>query len=245
MKRLTQPIKNSCFLIFLATITSGPKMQAEVVYDLELEVQEVEIGNLLYWQTRLENGSESFHVEMSINGFDFQDIGEIPAAGQSSQMKKYRFFDTSIGHQKLYYRLKLLEKEGQSSYSRTVVLHKRLSNQFMIVYMDETQSSNWINISLDVLDKGRMSYTIDNLKGTVIRQKEFDVSSGINPVRIDLNQEATGNYRISFQLAEERESVIVRKIQKKKKQEHYQAQRKTLMDAYKLIVLFLLNNFTT
>ena len=41
-----------------------------------------------------------------------------------SYEKVYRFFDTKLGSQKNYYRLKVVEADGTSSYSQTILVNK-------------------------------------------------------------------------------------------------------------------------
>jgi hypothetical protein len=72
---------------------------------------------LLQWQTASEQNSASFIIERSADGKDFDAIGNVRAAGNSTTNKSYRYEDASPLKGNNYYRLKQVDADGKISYS--------------------------------------------------------------------------------------------------------------------------------
>lgn len=74
------------------------------------------------WRTDLEQGLEGFIVERregNANG-EFVRCGYMPALGDSRAPQAYRFVDKIPLHQKFYYRLRALARNGDSGFSHEV-----------------------------------------------------------------------------------------------------------------------------
>ncbi len=78
--------------------------------------------NLLTWVTEQETNSSQFLIERSSDANNYKQIGSIAAAGNSSNPLDYTFTDALPSEGINYYRLKLLDKDGIFSYSKTVIL---------------------------------------------------------------------------------------------------------------------------
>jgi hypothetical protein len=76
-------------------------------------------SSILTWETATEENSDHFVIERSGNGLNWEGIGSLNAAGNSSSVATYRLTD----HQPLrgvnYYRLKMVNKDGRFTVSET------------------------------------------------------------------------------------------------------------------------------
>jgi hypothetical protein len=161
---------------------------------------------VLQWRTEQEINSDKFEIEKSINGQQFTYLSTIPASGFSSTIKDYKTIDknpTSNGEY-IYYRLKLIDKDGSFKYSdfakvllstnETIVkniatIHNGTNNIFQVnILAPNTQSLkiNWINSNGQViftenkkLTKGSNTFQLQNnkiAKGEIIFLK-FEAGS--------------------------------------------------------------------
>lgn len=92
---------------------------------LDFTAEQIRDEALLKWQTASEEGTSHYEVERSIDGLAFMDIGMVEAAGNSQAIQQYLFRDKKIqnlGQDKLYYRLKQVDLDGQYSYSKLITL---------------------------------------------------------------------------------------------------------------------------
>lgn len=72
------------------------------------------------WTTTEETNSARFEIQRSADGKNFIKIGEQKAAGNSTVLKDYQAFDTKPGRGLNFYRLKMIDADGNHSYSRIV-----------------------------------------------------------------------------------------------------------------------------
>ncbi len=74
----------------------------------------------LQWQTVSEENTDRFIVERSTDGRRFIDIGTVAASGNSNRVNDYGFIDALPLPGINYYRLTMLDKDGQFTQSRVV-----------------------------------------------------------------------------------------------------------------------------
>jgi hypothetical protein len=74
----------------------------------------------LNWLTSLEQNAKEYQVEKSADGVTFQKIGVVPATLNSNTARNYSYTDKTITQENNYYRLKLVDMDGQSEFSKIV-----------------------------------------------------------------------------------------------------------------------------
>jgi Secretion system C-terminal sorting domain len=140
-------------------------------------------ANLLSWTTASEKNTQFFDIEYSNSGKDFQKIGTIKAAGQSTTPLNYSF-----NHQKLglttqhYYRLKMVDTDGLFQYSKIISLENQQSNT---VWVYPNPAKNQVTIqTLDYNQPARLY----NLSGVLM------YSNPSTPKEMDMANLPTGMY---------------------------------------------------
>jgi hypothetical protein len=78
--------------------------------------------NILKWQTVSEKNNDYFEVQASADGINFQTIGLMDGAGNSSNVSNYTYTDNLPFEKVTYYRLKQYNFDGSTEYSNTVVI---------------------------------------------------------------------------------------------------------------------------
>ena len=80
--------------------------------------------NILQWKTATEINSSKFDIERSTDGNNFQRVGTI-ASSNAPNGDSYRFDDDIIHYPatKLYYRLKMIDKDGSFKFSNVINIH--------------------------------------------------------------------------------------------------------------------------
>ena len=74
-------------------------------------------GSLVQWSTASEKNSSLFLIERSINAETFETIGSLPAAGESPNIRNYSFQDPYPKTEASYYRVRMLDMAGTSTFS--------------------------------------------------------------------------------------------------------------------------------
>ena len=89
---------------------------------------------LLEWITAQESNTDRFVIEKSFDGASYQSIGEMKAAGNSTVPQRYRFTDPQLVNGINYYRLKIVDINGASSYSPIRMLTVSGNEAIITVY---------------------------------------------------------------------------------------------------------------
>lgn len=90
-----------------------------------LKGQWLEKGAFLTWETYSEVNTAHFEVQRSLSGFDFTDVGQVAAAGNSTSTIDYHFTDESsllIGQSKVWYKIKAVSDDGSVQFTNTIAL---------------------------------------------------------------------------------------------------------------------------
>ncbi|MEM6317913.1 MAG: hypothetical protein AAF960_09590 [Bacteroidota bacterium] len=187
------------------------QLGAEVVYSAPLQAKELGMGNLLNWKTTFEEDVQHFDIEKSANGVDFENIGTVESAADLSDEKAYRFFDTKLGSQKSYYRLKVVESDGTSSYSQTILVNKEKLNQFAVVAYSSVMPKANFDLTLDAVTEGQLEYALISYKGELIFEEFQYLYPGLNEVQLSMQDLPEGTYKIKLKLDTEEEYLVIQK----------------------------------
>jgi len=170
--------------------------------------------NKLNWETSAENNNQYFEVERSIDEqkTNFIVVGRINSNETASDLKQYSFTDSpgysSVGNS-FYYRLKIVDKEGNYSYSSIINIStpSESSNSFVVSPnpVDKGES-----IQLRIQNDNLASITIFNNLGQLIYSGET-TETGIFTTSIPLHL-ASGMYnvRVMDNKRSQMQSLIIR-----------------------------------
>lgn len=199
-------------LFFTLMLMSLMEAQAEVIYAIPLQGSGFSIGTMLEWETAKEQKSHLFVVEKSTDGFTFEGIGEVTAAGISHNNQGYRFLDNNPGGMVAYYRLRQIDTDGTTSYSDVLELEKEIPNNFTVTTMTNTTTSNWLEVGLESAVADQLTYEVKNADQEVVINGTQNLKPGLNGIAFNLENELEGTYFFTLTLGEEKEEIVIRKI---------------------------------
>ncbi|MBT8326303.1 MAG: T9SS type A sorting domain-containing protein, partial [Bacteroidia bacterium] len=79
-------------------------------------------NNELNWATASELNCSHFEIERSTDGKSFRVVGIEEGNGTTNSIFRYRFTDENPSNLKLFYRLKQIDYNGESSYSNVITI---------------------------------------------------------------------------------------------------------------------------
>lgn len=147
------------------------------------------VGNdaLLQWNTLQEINTKDFTIQRSFDALHFQDIGNIPAAGTSSNKHAYSFTDAGIitsGRAEVYYRLLAKDKDGKTESSKVLLLKLRSTGWGVRLLQNPVKESVSVllsgitgNIKLSIKDingKAIFANTFQNVNGQLTLPANFE-----------------------------------------------------------------------
>ncbi|MBK7651575.1 MAG: T9SS type A sorting domain-containing protein [Flammeovirgaceae bacterium] len=101
--------------------------------------------NILKWSTRSEVNNDYFSLLKSSDGINFEKIGIVSGAGNSSQVLNYSFIDNTPFDAITYYRLQQTDYDGQSSFSPIIAL-KQIFAEVNPISISPIPSSDFIHL---------------------------------------------------------------------------------------------------
>lgn len=156
------------------------------------------IGNRvqLNWQTTFEQNTASFITERSSDGRLFSSIGSVPAAGNSSSLRKYSFSDTKPGWGVNFYRLQMVDTDGQVKYSGVVKVNITGDEKLITVYPNPV-TGNTISLQINDLPKGIYTVSVSNKTGQTVATKKINHTGGSASESVDFSKAvAAGVYHV-------------------------------------------------
>jgi hypothetical protein len=160
--------------------------------------------NLVSWTTESEKNSSLFEVEKSINGKSWVKIGEMNAAGTTTQRENYSFVDKNPAA-KNYYRLKMLDRDGSFEYSKTVSLNNELSTS-LTLYPNPIHDR--LNLNIEGGNINEVNIQVINSCGQVVLISKNTVGRSSTIVSLDTNELQAGIYFI--RITDENANVIAK-----------------------------------
>ncbi len=147
----------------------------------------------LNWQTNNEKNITGYDIERLING-TWSGIGFIASSGNSSAANNYLFDDNGPLNGINYYRLKITDADGKSSYSRIISLVTE--NGKSVVYQNVPNPFiNSTTIRYDIAEKSSVKIVVYNLAGAQVKVLTNDTrQAGSYEVKWNTSNISAGNY---------------------------------------------------
>ena len=151
----------------------------------------------LKWVTESEENFSHYEVEWSEDGNDFEFIKRIGGSQLSINTKYYHHSENTAASEN-YYRLKMVDLDGQFEYSNVIYVNSKDCRKNNTVIYPNPIYKNQAAINLNFYaEKNHSIVEIIDLRGVIVKEIELDVvANEINKVNIDLAGFTTGTYFI-------------------------------------------------
>lgn len=139
---------------------------------------------LLNWATATETNADYFILERSNNSSRFVEAGKVDAAGNSQVRQDYQFADPSAFAEgtTAWYRLKLVDLDGSSSYSEVIRIDLDPELAGIIQSVQPNPYSADLILSLQYQQDLHASVEMTNINGQVVFTRNLNLETGQNRV---------------------------------------------------------------
>ena len=152
----------------------------------------------LNWTTDQEINSDRFELERSNDGITFKKISTVNAKGNTTYKTDYAYTDKNVSGTKLYYRLKMVDIDGKSDYSRIVVI-KRDKIGLDINSVTPNPFIGKLSVEITSEINGPAQLQLFDLSGKMVRSFEVKTVKGTNLYNLDkLESLNSGIYILSI-----------------------------------------------
>lgn len=135
----------------------------------------------LFWQTSSEINNDYFIIQKSRDAKNFYNIGRIKGAGNSNTIKDYSYLDNDNNASEVYYRLKQIDYDGNSSLSKIISVPTEVNTEVFVQY----QNGHIEIYNLPKLSDYNVIIITNSLGQIIYNGKIFNFDS--NPVKISVN----------------------------------------------------------
>jgi len=168
---------------------------------------------LLKWSIIADKEVDRFEIERSTTNGNFAKIKTVTDPVMLQVQQNFSTTDdiTNINSDIIYYRLKVIGKDGAVKYSNVIFVRKKQTGAYVSIMPNPATS--YVNISIDVdANKAATIMLIDKIGKRVLVQNEKLVK-GFNKFTLTLDQYSAGVYAIVIETAQEKitkQLIIIR-----------------------------------
>ncbi len=159
-------------------------------------------ANTLSWITANESYTSHFDVERMVNGVDFVKVSEIAAAGDSKAQLNYSFTDKDLVKNVAvyYYRLKMVDQNGDFTYSNATPVSGALKSKFD-AFIYPNPSAGFVTLNLLNPDKEEARFDVFNLSGVKVNSGSIENQNVFYTKTYDWTNLAKGMYALKVTTA--------------------------------------------
>lgn len=172
--------------------------------------QAMDKTNVLNWASSLEENTKVHEIERLLpNENTWEQVGDLPAAGDSQQEVKYEWTD-NFPLPKAYYRIKTVDLDGSFQYS-DIILLEREEVAFQVTRVFPNPAQEQLTTTYYVGESTSLYWQLVNTNGQVLQQREQSLTAGRHFINIDLSKYPAGLYfLISSNGKEQKVSKVVK-----------------------------------
>lgn len=123
---------------------------------------------IISWGTASEQNSDFFAVERSLDNQVYEELGQAPAAGTSLETREYSFTDpgiTSMGTERIYYRLRQVDIDGLFEYSQVVEVQLEPASETFSLQLAPNPAHDLAKIQISGLKSKAAQVNVYNTNG--------------------------------------------------------------------------------
>jgi hypothetical protein len=148
----------------------------------------------LDWSTAQEQNNKEFEIQYSTDGVNFNKIGKVDGKGNTNSISRYSHTTGQFTTGRNYYRLKQIDFDGRSDYSRIVTITVNGTGRPLISFAPNP-ASNKVTLSITQPFTTRVQLTLTSAIGK--RVWTGNINPGTTTTTIYLNGIQKGMYVLS------------------------------------------------
>jgi hypothetical protein len=192
VKAGSENANNTTYTNYYVAFGNGGQLPIELQdFDVACENGAAKIS----WITSSENNNDYFTIERSEDGVNFEVIGKITGAGNSTGRINYQFFDQHLPNSKTsYYRLKQTDYDGKYEYFdlKSVVSCDLVSQLKVVLYPNPV--SNQLSYQFELENSANVTVEIVNALGRTVYREYVNAEKGNQLLKLDVSDLENGIY---------------------------------------------------
>ena len=160
----------------------------------------------LNWETSAEINLSHFEIEHSLNGVSFVKIHSSLAKNIHENLIKYQFLDENVPAGIHYYRLKMIDLDGDFKYSKILAINISESDDFVGQFYENPSFGN-SKINIETTANKNWTIQIVDISGKLIKSENVTFETGLNVYQLLIE-----NQGVNFVIFNNGKTNYVRKV---------------------------------
>ena len=153
--------------------------------------------NHLTWTTASETSNEYFELERSVDGINWDKIGKVAGAGNSSSTRTYDFFDDDFQMKINYYRLSQIDfNNKRTTFDPISIDNSKVTQNSLLLIPNPVKNSVTLNFSVPV--SAEYQIKILDVMGNVLYLSTDNLSEGNQAITINTSDFSNGIYHVEI-----------------------------------------------
>jgi Secretion system C-terminal sorting domain len=164
----------------------------------------------LNWETENEQNLDHFEIERSNSGSGYAVVGSKSSVGNSFNRQSYQYTDdlSSVSGNVFYYRLKIVDKDGQFKYSNVIMIRKESKTINGIAINPNPVVNGMVTVRFTATGNKEVSFKVIDMTGKVVLKQQNRIYDGNNSISINnLDRLHAGVYLLQMADSEETTSI--------------------------------------
>ncbi len=165
---------------------------------IQFDVKKYSEGNAVSWKTASEQNSAYFIVQRSVDGINFEDLGRVAAAGNSTAVLSYSFLDNTypLGAEVVYYRLRQVDIDATAHYSEIKTVRSDQLTQAISLYPVPVKRGQNVFLNYNSASEEIIVVEIYDNPGKVVSSGQYTVLEGANSIELNTASLSSGLYHL-------------------------------------------------
>jgi len=151
---------------------------------------------LLEWQTATERDNDYFIVQRSADGKTFENLGTIKGVGNSNSTVHYDYLDSNPLNKLSYYRLEIVDINGNKDYSSAVSVVRSLDIDLIQLIPNPAKES--VEVVFDYPITGEYEIELTTMRGQKLFKQTVNMQKGIQHFYLPLTDYSSGVYFVQI-----------------------------------------------
>ncbi len=152
----------------------------------------------LNWSTATETNTKNYNIQRSYNGMQFQNVGSVNAAGNSSKKIDYHFTDADAlqtSANKIFYRLQITDNDGKITFSGVASVNILPGGNVLVVYPNPVKGQLFFRTNKD---ENIATVRISTVNGKTVYAQQFENIQAGAQNKINVAALGKGVYYLEF-----------------------------------------------
>lgn len=149
-----------------------------------------DLGNELNWVTNTEKNNDYFEVEATLDGVNFETVGRVKGAGNSTKKLTYSMLDRQPLGATTYYRLKQVDFDGTVTHHDLITVTRTMKNQ---INLFPNPVNDELTVDFNAEMDGTYILSFVGVSGNVV-EHPVTLNKGYNRLLLPTSELAKGFY---------------------------------------------------